>query len=554
MFINIRRTGRAFSLRGPVSTNWETLSRVVVGSGPSGVSCAHALLERGVAVTMLDAGVEAEPEVQERLAQIKTGHSRELSPEMIRALSFGEKRGPNGIPIKLIYGSDYPYQEISRFFQTKLENCDVLGSFAKGGLSNIWGAALLPYVQSDLKKWPIQLTDLAPHYKSVLSRMDLAGVSDELEEMFPLYCTPKGSVNVSRQGSVLLKNLQKNKDALKKSGILFGQSRIAVTPPSPSTNSGCTHCGLCLTGCPHQAIYSSSSSLELLKRNPLFSYRPGFVLRRFEEVGTHVRLIGQDLRSGEDRLIQCERLYIGCGPLPTTAIVLESIGKPGDTVQLKDSQYFLVPFLLYKNVPQIKSERLHAMSQIFLELADVGDGENQKLKHFQVYGYSEYTVRAIRNHLRGVLAFGKPLLDAFLGRLLILQSFMHSDDSPEISCSLTPASQNGPSLMHLKTIPNPNTKTAVKAAVSTLFKNRGLLGGLALTPFTEITPPGRSFHSGGTFPMSLTPTRLESDIYGRPGGLKRVHLIDSSTFPSIPGTTITLSIMANAHRIGAKSF
>jgi choline dehydrogenase-like flavoprotein len=31
-----------------------------------------------------------------------------------------------------------------------------------------------------------------------------------------------------------------------------------------------------------------------------------------------------------------------------------------------------------------------------------------------------------------------------------------------------------------------------------------------------------------------------------------VHVIDSSVFPTIPATTITLSVMANAYRIGAE--
>ena len=48
---------------------------------------------------------------------------------------------------------------------------------------------------------------------------------------------------------------------------------------------------------------------------------------------------------------------------------------------------------------------------------------------------------------------------------------------------------------------------------------------------------------GGNHPV------LRSDRLGRPAGLKRVHLLDAATFPSIPATTITLSIMANADRV-----
>ncbi len=51
--------------------------------------------------------------------------------------------------------------------------------------------------------------------------------------------------------------------------------------------------------------------------------------------------------------------------------------------------------------------------------------------------------------------------------------------------------------------------------------------------------------------MALKPQGYQSDVLGRPCGFNRVHAVDSTIFPSIPATTITLSIMANAHRIGS---
>jgi len=50
--------------------------------------------------------------------------------------------------------------------------------------------------------------------------------------------------------------------------------------------------------------------------------------------------------------------------------------------------------------------------------------------------------------------------------------------------------------------------------------------------------------------MSANPSGLETDLLGRPQGLKRTHIVDSSVLPSIAATTITFTVMANAHRIG----
>jgi choline dehydrogenase-like flavoprotein len=66
----------------------------------------------------------------------------------------------------------------------------------------------------------------------------------------------------------------------------------------------------------------------------------------------------------------------------------------------------------------------------------------------------------------------------------------------------------------------------------------------------QMGKPGRGFHSGGSFPMSAEPHAGETDILGRPHGLRRIHAIDSTVLPSIPATTITFTVMANAYRIG----
>jgi len=66
----------------------------------------------------------------------------------------------------------------------------------------------------------------------------------------------------------------------------------------------------------------------------------------------------------------------------------------------------------------------------------------------------------------------------------------------------------------------------------------------------QMAEPGRGFHNGASFPMRKDPAELETDILGRPRGWSRLHVVDASSLPSVPATTITFSVMANAHRIG----
>ena len=72
--------------------------------------------------------------------------------------------------------------------------------------------------------------------------------------------------------------------------------------------------------------------------------------------------------------------------------------------------------------------------------------------------------------------------------------------------------------------------------------------------YKKLATAGHSYHSGGTMPMERIKTKeVSTDLLGRPNNLKRIHCIDASILPSIPATTITLTIMANAYRIGSES-
>lgn len=53
--------------------------------------------------------------------------------------------------------------------------------------------------------------------------------------------------------------------------------------------------------------------------------------------------------------------------------------------------------------------------------------------------------------------------------------------------------------------------------------------------------------------MDKAPSAGRSDILGRPPGARRIHVVDASVLPSIPATTITFGVMANAHRIAQES-
>lgn len=138
-----------------------------------------------------------------------------------------------------------------------------------------------------------------------------------------------------------------------------------------------------------------------------------------------------------------------------------------------------------------------------------------------------------------------------LERLLLIQGFVSSDCSPSIRVTLTKEAHSGQTTLHLSPIANDRTMPTLKKIVRKLTKSYRHLKAIPLGPMLRPGKPGRSFHNGGTFPMHASPGQFQSDQYGRPFGFSRVHAVDSTVLPSIPATTITASVMANAHRIAS---
>jgi hypothetical protein len=66
--------------------------------------------------------------------------------------------------------------------------------------------------------------------------------------------------------------------------------------------------------------------------------------------------------------------------------------------------------------------------------------------------------------------------------------------------------------------------------------------------------PGSGTHCGSSFPMRARPSApFDTDALGRPFGWRRVHAVDASILPSIPGTTLAFAVMANAVRIAEQA-
>jgi len=517
----------------------------VLGSGPAAMACVQALLARGKRVTVLDAGGTLEPARQEVLDRVAGQPPSAWDAADLAMLRGEQEKGHGNIHLKLLYGSDYPYRDDGDSMQADREASPFHYSLARGGLSSVWGASLLPVHRDDIADWPFPYEDLVPHYRAVFDWLPTgAGSPDGLEDILPSYSQKPEPLRFSRQMESFVQDLEKGCPG----DIRFGRSRQAVFTGGRNGGPGCVYCGLCLYGCPYGLVYSTAHTLADLRRDGKIEYLDCQRVERLEQSGGQVTIHTTDLRTGGAARFEAGRVFVGTGILPTAWLVLNSRDAAGKKVVMKDSQYFIYPFLRWPLTRGVESEDLHTLAQLYMEIRDPWISKH--LVHLEIFSFSDYLKRALlQTPLRFVLG-NRWAAEQFFGRVLIMQGFLHSDDSRTFSVELQSVGSGRPRLHLEANKSGPGWSQAVKTGLK-LLGNAHRLRGIPILPALQFADPGRSYHSGGGFPMRKDPGEWETDPLGRLPGWDRIHLVDASTFPSIPATTMGLNIMANAHRIGS---
>jgi choline dehydrogenase-like flavoprotein len=514
----------------------------VIGSGPAGVACAKALLARGATVLLLDAGLELEADRARIVRQCAEVKPAAWNPQQLATLKGGLAADARGVPLKLVFGSDFPYRETEEKIPWRNHGSGLKPSLALGGLSNIWGAAMLPYREADIAGWPVSTAALAPHYRAVTGFTGLAAQRDDLEELFPLHCEQPHALQSSRQADLLFGNLKRHRGEMRKRGWHFGRARVAVRATGNARGGGCVYCGLCMSGCPYGCIYNAADTIRELRAEKNFTYQRDVIVTVVRETSEKVFIEGYHRETRAPLAFAASRVYLAAGVIPTAQILLRSQAAYDQPLTLRDSQYFLFPLLLARRTRDVQTEALYTLSQLFIELDR--PQISRRSVHLQIYTYSDLIGQAVRKSL-GLLKFFARQLEE---RMVIVQGFLHSDDSGTMRMTLMRDGEKD--FLQLDAQPNPEARRIVKKVLRELLSQTHRLGGIVLPPLLQLAEPGRSFHCGGSLPMRTQPGKFESDTLGRPHGWSRVHAVDASVLPGVPATTITFSVMANAHRIG----
>jgi hypothetical protein len=466
----------------------------LIGSGPTAFAALEILKKKEVSLTHFDAGLNE-----------THGTIKKFSKE------------------KSTLGNDFPYIHFPFGPQFNQIRTRIPTSFANGGLSNVWGATLLPYAQEDIKDWPIDLADLAPYYRLLETLIPMSARKDNLANVYPLYA-PHECLDISRRISRLINVLEREEY----SDLFIGHSRLAIQTRT-NTRKGCHYCNNCLRGCQEGFIWNSRTTSN---QNTITSR-----VLKLSKLDYRWSIEYIDFLGKYQVMHNFDKIFVCCGPIESFRI-LSTSGLVPAKAELRESMTFYIPILL-KPEYGVPPQESFGLSQAFIRLEQ--SGLSSCPSHFQLYEYSSELAQAISQQLKFLSYSSRSLVKFLAKRSFVAIGYLHSDESPSALLSLE---SDGHVILAEKSnlrkksigIARKNTKI-----LSERLRRAGVVFSQHAMKFSKF---GAGAHAGSWLPMGLGSNNL-----GEPFDSKGIHVLDSSVLPSIPAGAMTFTVMANAMRI-----
>ena len=525
---------------------------VIVGSGASGVSFAHAALDRGRRVTMVDIGHAGEEAVYPlaTFAELK----RRLDDPV--AWFLGDDYASLALPgdDEEFYG--FPPTKRHVFFPraelpTRSRGFAPLTSFARGGLAEAWTAGCYPFDSRDLADFPLAEGALDEGYSRVGRRIGISGMRDDLERFMPMGKGLDEPIELDESSSRILARYEARRETLnRKDSCFVGRARLAVLSRDRDGRAACSGLGRCLWGCPSESLYTPSRGWRELMNRDGFSYRPGTVVTRFGfgDDGRVRSISGHEASGGKPFRLEAGTLVLAAGTLSTARIVLESFhhetGEAPEIQGLMDNRQIHMPFVNLSMIGRRAELDRYQFHQLALGLdlggaADYVHGLVTTLGSALIHPILREMPFSIKTSLRSFAD-----LHAAVGLLNL-----NFADTPRETNRVWLEVDGEHHRLVVEYQPPADEPAKLRSVCRRARRVLRRLGCRASKTLTRSRTMGASVHYAGTFPMTATPRPWTCDSLGRLRGLENLILADGSTFPFLPAKNISFTLMANAQRI-----
>lgn len=509
---------------------------IIVGSGPAGTSAAFPLVKAGLRVLMVDAQSAAGSDAAPPGSFLTSRATDEDQWKWMIGEDFHALNQLDAVSPKLKTPThSHVFQGFSASNRIETDNFIGVGSLATGGLSNAWGCGVARLPESDFAGLPFDYSELERSYETVSRRMGISGqAEDDLATYFGLDDWSQPPLPLDRLHQRLLDRYSRKRSEFPGLGFRLGRSRVAALSQSLGDRQACDLSGNCLWKCQSQALYSASQELTKLKQYPGFRHIQNFLVTDLHKQDGSWSIVDQRT----SHRFSCTRLLLAAGTLATTRLALKQLNHFAPVPLLSSPT---AAFLLW--LPRMLGTSrgpAFGLGQLSFAL-DVASGATAFGSTFSTTGLpmTEFVSRVPMSK-----RFSIELLRNLLSACLVGNIFLPG----HLSANTALLRHDG--VLSITGGLQPELTALMKTAEAKLRRIYWKMGAILMPMSFTVGKPGADIHYAGTFPMRPTPTCGQTDAFGEVEGLLGVHVVDGACLPSLTEKSHTLTIMANADRIG----
>lgn len=523
---------------------------IVVGSGASGAIAAKTLVEEGVMVGMLDIGVE--DEVYKK--KIPTSDFISIRKEDTQQHHYFLGDGFEGIPWETTrVGSQLtpPRNFLTRWSEKLLpiqsNTFQPLESLAKGGLGGGWGLGCFVFSKKELAAVGLPSSEMEASYQKVVSYIGVSGAKDDAAP----YCL-QGLKDIQKATTIgdnakgILEAYKKNKTTLNKKNVYVGRSGLALLTADKEGRKATQYNDMGFWSDGNKSAYRSWMTIDELLKHPNFSYHKNCYVLTFKETNTGVAVFVKRTDTNEEQIFRCKKLVLAPGVLNSGRIVSRSFQYKKERLPLLCNPYTYMPCVQWRRLGKMMEEKSISFSQLMVFIDENED-------NFDVGMASLFSYRSL---LLFKLIKETPLNFA---DSRILMQFLHSSftiagihhpERPSVSKFIQLSKDDKSFSGDFLNIEYQLSDQELDSNMEREKKIRKVLKKLGCMPLKTIqTPMGASVHYGGTLPFDDRGALFTISSSGKLGGTKNVFVADGSGFRYLPAKGLTLTLMANAHRV-----
>lgn len=523
---------------------------LVVGAGCTGAMAARTLAEAGLQVLLLDGGVRnnhalPQPEADFiTLRQTDTQQHRYFLGDAFESVPQGQI----GTGAQLTPARRYLVAHTERWLQLLSDTFAPIESLAEGGLGGGWGLGCCVFSDAELQAAGLPAAAMHAAAQTVCNRIGISATPDDAQPYtFAHLSGTQPSAPPDALAQKLLSRYASQRQALRKNGFALGRPALALLTQDKDHRRATQLRDMEFYDNLGGSAWRPQVELEQLRKLPNLHIESGWLVTRFTSTENGVSIEATHMHSGQQKTFGAKRLVLSPGVLGTARIVLRSLpGGQAQKLPLLCNPYTympcLVPSMLGKNMNQ------RNISYAQLSLFHDADGTQRSIAMASLYTYRSLLLFRLLHETPLNFRDGRILQQYLLPALLI--AGIHHPETPGAGqwLQLAPSvsSPTGDVLTASYTR-GAEKEAAVHKREQLYIKALRRLGAWKLK--TVHPGHGSSIHYAGCLPFSPHENAFTLHPSGRLHGTANVFVADGSGFTFLPAKGLTLSLMANAHRV-----